>query len=272
MLISPIINGLACFTFFLFYQVWKYLFTWQLDQPPASETGGLFFPKAMQHVFVGMYVQQICLAALFFLAQDENNRPSAIPMGALMVVLIFFTVREAIGPLPPFNTTNPCWSKVCFNLLIVNSYGPLKSALPLSLADKTYDANNQNQSEEDLSPESSGKPLPPDPRTSQDAANVEDGGVKSSPIEAKPKDEDAEEDEELHDFTIEGPNDFNHPASFETQRIIWIPDDELGLGKAELEDMRNRGVEASLEKAEMDEKGKIRITGPPPGGPEINVE
>jgi len=39
-----------------------------------------------------------------------------------------------------------------------------------------------------------------------------------------------------------------------------------------VEDMRKRGVEASLEKAQMDEKGKIRITGPPPGGPEINME
>lgn len=98
MIISPVINGFACFTFFLFYQVWKYLFTWQLDQPPATETGGLFFPKAIQHIFVGMYVQQILLAALFFLAQDENGHPSAIPMGALMIVLLFFTVRETIGP------------------------------------------------------------------------------------------------------------------------------------------------------------------------------
>jgi hypothetical protein len=92
MLISPLINGLACFTFFLFYQAWKYAFTWQLDQPPSGETGGLFFPKAIQHIFVGLYVQQVCLATLFFLARDENRRPSAIPMGALMVVLIFFTV------------------------------------------------------------------------------------------------------------------------------------------------------------------------------------
>jgi len=251
MLISPIINGFACFTFFLFYQVWKYLFTWQLDQAPASETGGLFFPKAIQHIFIGMYVQQLCLTALFFLAQDENKRASAIPMGALMVVLIFLTI--------------------CFHLLIANSYGPLKSALPLSLADKTYDANHPIQSEEDLGPEPSMKPLPDRP-ASQDAANVENGGVKPIPIEAKPKDEEAEEDEELHDFTIEGPRDFDHPASVETQRIIWVPGDELGLGKAEVEDMKQRGIQASWEKAEMDEKGKVKITGPPPGGPEINVE
>ena len=92
-IISPIINGLVCFSFFLFYQLWKYLFLWQLEQPKSGETGGLFFPKAIQHMFVGMYIQQICLAALFFLAQDEGGHPSAIPEGALMVVLIAFTVR-----------------------------------------------------------------------------------------------------------------------------------------------------------------------------------
>jgi calcium permeable stress-gated cation channel len=90
--ISPVINGLACFTFFMFYQLWKYLFLWQLEQPPSRETGGLFFPKAIQHIFVGMYVQQICLAALFFLARDQNHDASSVPEGALMIVLIAFTV------------------------------------------------------------------------------------------------------------------------------------------------------------------------------------
>ncbi|CAE6409810.1 unnamed protein product [Rhizoctonia solani] len=45
--ISPIINGLVCVAFFLFYQVWKYLFLWQLGQPEAGNTGGLSFPKAV---------------------------------------------------------------------------------------------------------------------------------------------------------------------------------------------------------------------------------
>lgn len=156
-------------------------------------------------------------------------------------------------------------------MVIVDSYGPLKSALPLSLADKTYNANDLGQSEEDFEPEPSRKSVS-DPRTSQDIEYAENGGLKSRPVEAKPKDEEAEEDEELHDFTIDGPKDFDHPASVEMQRIVWVPDDELGLGKAEMEDMMRRGIDASLEKAEMDGKGKIKITGPPPGGPEVNVE
>lgn len=91
--ISPVINGLAFVTFVLFYFLWKYLFLWQLDQPRSSDSGGLFYPRALQHVFVGLYLQQICLAALFFLARDQNNKASAIPEGALMIVLIVLTVR-----------------------------------------------------------------------------------------------------------------------------------------------------------------------------------
>ena len=90
--ISPIINGFAFVTFFLLYMVYKYLFTWVNDHPPSSDTGGLFFPKAIQHVFVGLYVQQICLCTLFFLPLGDSNKPSAIPEGALMVLLIVVTV------------------------------------------------------------------------------------------------------------------------------------------------------------------------------------
>jgi hypothetical protein len=86
-------NGFLFVSFGLFYMLYKYLFLWVLEQPMSSDTGGLFFPKAINHIFVGLYVEQICLAALFFLAQDGNGKHSAIAEGALMVVLIVFTVR-----------------------------------------------------------------------------------------------------------------------------------------------------------------------------------
>ena len=92
MVISPIINGLAVASFCLFYELYRYLFVWGLEQSKDTETGGLFFPKAITHLFVGMYIQQICLGTLFFLARDADNKASAIPQGALMVVLIAFTV------------------------------------------------------------------------------------------------------------------------------------------------------------------------------------
>jgi len=91
-IIAPIMNGFACATFFMFYQLYKYLFLYVYQQPATKDTGGLFYPKAIQHVFVGLYVQQICLCALFFLATDNNDQHSSIPEGVLMVVLIVITV------------------------------------------------------------------------------------------------------------------------------------------------------------------------------------
>ena len=87
-IISPIINGLAVLTFFLFYQLYKYIFLYVYQQPSTSDTGGLFYPKALQHVFVGMYVQQIVLCALFFLAGGTIG----VVLGVMMVVLIVITV------------------------------------------------------------------------------------------------------------------------------------------------------------------------------------
>ena len=95
-IIAPIINGFACATFFMFYQLYKYLFLYVYQQPTTTDTGGLFYPKAFQHVFTGLYVQQICLCALFFLATDSSGRHSSVAEGALMVVLILITVSLKI--------------------------------------------------------------------------------------------------------------------------------------------------------------------------------
>lgn len=92
--ISPIISGFGACFFLLSAVVYKYLFIWVKDQPSAMDTGGLFFPKAITHVFVGIYIQEVCLCALFFLRRDENQKVAAIPQAALMIVLIVITVSQ----------------------------------------------------------------------------------------------------------------------------------------------------------------------------------
>jgi len=273
MMISPIINGLACVTFFLLYQVWKYLFLWQLDQPASGDTGGLFFPKAIQHTFVGLYVQQVCLAALFILARDQNNNASATPEFAFMIVLIIITVL--------------------FNLVLNSSYGPLIHALPLTLADKSY-GMGQNTHHNDIgiddgddfggaSPKPQAKPEV-DPFAAKDAelkrkeeeaqradtaAMSKTAGLQAvdGPGPSKPYGDSVGVEGKRND----GPTDFNHPASVEPQRVIWLPVDQLGLGPAEAKALEQAGVEASTENATMDNKGVVDIQGHPPGMDPVNI-
>ena len=102
-IISPIINGVAFVTFFLFYFLYKYLFTWVNDQPSSSETGGLFFPKAINHVFVGLYIQQLYLCILFFFLRHVNDLHT-VPEGVLVIVLFTFTV--SVGQWLVFDDTH----------------------------------------------------------------------------------------------------------------------------------------------------------------------
>ncbi|KAL6300421.1 DUF221-domain-containing protein [Sparassis latifolia] len=257
-IISPIINGLAFATFVLFFFLYKYLFLYQYEQPRASETGGLFFPIAIQHVFVGLYLQQICLAALFFLAQDANKKPSAIPEGALMVVLIVFTAF--------------------FHLVMNNSFGPLIKYLPLTLADHAIPVPDENRA-------AAGRQL--DDQGSVQSVNPEkqrlrDGSIDTAPCEdanAKRAEtvEEAERGAPCGSRDVdggvdsikgvdeeEGPKDFYHPASVDPQRVIWIPHDALGLAFVEEEAMRQRGILVSSRNAEMDAEGNVDIQGPPP--------
>ncbi|KAG9079250.1 hypothetical protein FRC06_007862, partial [Ceratobasidium sp. 370] len=268
-IISPIINGLICVSFFLFYQVWKYLFLWQFGQPEAGDTGGLFFPKAMQHIFVGLYIQQICMAALFFLARDQNNKPSAIPQGALMIVLIALTLG--------------------FNLLIRFSYAPLIHPLPLTLAHKSYGMPKEIHSQNDdevrdpdqldkrdfgrQSSDTSGKrPLNPndqDPLTPEQKAKLEklerERAEHEIYAQMKPKNEEYGQNVGEAGKRNDGPEDFTHPAAIEPQQIIWLPRDPLGLAEAEAAELKAEGIEVSTENAVIDEKGHVELRGPPPG-------
>ncbi|CAA7269965.1 unnamed protein product [Cyclocybe aegerita] len=237
-IISPIINGLACATFFMFYQLYKYLFLYVYQQPIETDTGGLFYPKAIQHVFVGLYVQQVCLCALFFLARDENDNASSIPQGALMVVLIVITAG--------------------FNIIINNSYGPLLSALPLSLQDKTYAQPELDVSIAAADTDGAAATAGPssssghDPESSTTESPVRD----KAPPTADAADVAAKEEEESYGFA--------HPAASRPQRTVWIPKDKLGLVEEEQRACKEAGVRVGVDHATMDAKGKVDISGGPP--------
>jgi hypothetical protein len=63
----------------------------------------------------------------------------------------------------------------------------------------------------------------------------------------------------------EGPTDFNHPAGVEPQRIVWIPQDPLGISVREVQRLQEEGVEVSDENAILDKTGTVDITNHPPG-------
>ena len=61
-----------------------------------------------------------------------------------------------------------------------------------------------------------------------------------------------------------GSRDFTHPA-LDPARIVWIPQDTLGLGEEEARDTRSRGIDVATRGAYMNEKGAVDVDTYPPG-------
>jgi hypothetical protein len=218
--------------------LYKYLFIWQLDMPPSGDTGGLFFVKAIQHAFVGLYVQQVCLCALFFLAQDQNQQPAAVPEGALMVVLIAITVRVLDKQYRAYSSVDFFFFQAFFNYTLNVSYTPLLNSLPLTLADFSHGMPKAGEAAYTHDHD-------------HDAAEEHLEGDDTTALVPKTKQR--------------GLTDFEHPCVREPQRPIWIVSDPLGLGNAEVAAMNAAGVEASTIHAAIDEKGNVAVDGFPPG-------
>lgn len=101
--ISPLILIFNMITFSLFWLVYRYNLLFVVNF--KLDTGGLLFPRALNQLFTGIYIMEICLIGLFFLVRDSDNSVACAPQGIIMIVVTVLTVlyhltmRQAFGPL-----------------------------------------------------------------------------------------------------------------------------------------------------------------------------
>ena len=117
--VSPFILIFNCITFSLFWLVYRYntLYVTKF----RFDTGGLLYPTAINQLFVGLYVMELCLVGLFFLVKDvdSDGNPAGTPckaQGIIMAVVFFFTI--------------------IFQWLLNKAFSPLFRYLPITLEDE----------------------------------------------------------------------------------------------------------------------------------------
>ncbi|EMD66414.1 hypothetical protein COCSADRAFT_169357 [Bipolaris sorokiniana ND90Pr] len=73
--------------------------------------GGLFYPKAIKHLLMGLYLMQVCLIALFLLVRDSQGNAKCIGQACVMLFATGLTVVyhrllcRAFDPLLSFSPT-----------------------------------------------------------------------------------------------------------------------------------------------------------------------
>ncbi|KAJ5170142.1 uncharacterized protein N7500_002925 [Penicillium coprophilum] len=101
--IAPLILVFNVITFGLFWFVYRYntLYVTKF----RFDTGGLLFPRAINQLFTGIYIMEVCLIGLFFLVRDENDDVACKGQAICMIVVLILTagyqilLNEAFSPL-----------------------------------------------------------------------------------------------------------------------------------------------------------------------------
>ena len=106
-------------TFSLFWLVYRYntLYVTKF----RFDTGGLLYPKAINQLFTGLYVMELCLIGLFFLVRDSDENGNAIGtpckgQAIAMIVVLFCTIL--------------------YQVLLNRAFSPLFKYLPITLEDE----------------------------------------------------------------------------------------------------------------------------------------
>ncbi|MBW0463935.1 hypothetical protein O181_003650 [Austropuccinia psidii MF-1] len=287
-IIAPIMSILGLFAFVIYWIVYKYLFLFVFDVPAAHETGGRFFPLAINHVYVGLYFCQLCLTGLFFLARNPQGDPSSIAEGAMMVILLFITFFS--------------------HVLLLNSFTPLTMFVPLSMIEEEIGSKNLDISMQPLMganedqrsrlnsfvSSSRGKWLKNfEEEGDQESASakVTATGTQGQKSNLGPIGENigthagCSNDNtrpQLQNVNFQSSNSgiegvfperghtaFLHPAVWEQTRPIWIPEDPVGVAKLEVADMKAKKIAASIEGASITNSRTVYVTRSPPENAEV---
>ena len=90
--IAPLVTGFASISLFLFYFAYRYNFLYVYDT--SIDMKGLSYARALQHLFVGLYISELCLIGLF---STRLSNVGAIGPFALMVFLFVVTALYHIS-------------------------------------------------------------------------------------------------------------------------------------------------------------------------------
>ena len=123
-IIAPLILVFMLFTFGLYYIVVKNNILYVI-RTGEVDSGGLWFPSAINQTFTGLYAMEICLIGLFFLVRDVHGKVACEAHGIILSVVFVLTVFYQI------------WLGINFDGLF--KYAPLRLEGEALMRDKDYE-------------------------------------------------------------------------------------------------------------------------------------
>lgn len=283
--IAPLILPFVCLFFVLQYFVYLYqfMYVYELDY----ETAGRHFPRAIRHIYIGLLISQLTLIGLFAIRSGARGQL------ALMIVALILTSFTLYY--------YDCVFKPLFKYLPVSSFDRIaehKKNDDIYLEDDSHSSEESNSHENrevvevdekhtsgsvsdddsDSHPEKSSRkmhkflrnPFSKAATTKKANSTVEAYYARQQILQqlekekSKDKEEIGKEKEHIVNAVknMYGAEAYMHPSTYAAEPVIWLPEDDLGIAKEEIKEMKNQDIQATTKSAAVltKENGKGYVT------------
>ncbi|KAI9612594.1 hypothetical protein H4Q26_007751 [Puccinia striiformis f. sp. tritici PST-130] len=266
---APIMSILALFAFTVYYLVYKYLFLFVYDVPAAHETGGRFFPLAMNHVFIGCDDDRTVHLNMFTRTYPEQLRSidDVHPLEHARNDLVSTTKKAKHQTLSAFEKPS---SSDRVKFADSRSAGLVKSASDNSRHLCPQDRKRYAPTvslQVRCSGFLSNCPHPNRRRPGRYLSHSQRPQITNINVGGHSYGKRTSNKVELH-FCIQRVSSPS-PSLWENTRPVWVPEDPIGVARLEVADMKARKIPASLKGAGITSAGKVFVTRSPPENVEV---
>lgn len=228
-IIAPLLLVFAAIGLYLFYLVHRYNLLFVSDA--NIDTKGRVYPLALQHLFVGLYISQLCIIGLFAIGTGSGK--GAIGPLILMIILLIFTIL--------------------YQLSLNKALKPLIDYLPKSMeAEERRLLEEENMADEKGLAGKDGMEAAPHkkpnfltkflkPHIYNDYATMRRLVPKDIAIRYEPEEE---------------ATAYYAPSIKDQTPLLWIPRDPMGISRQEVAET-SKVIPITDEGAELDAKNKI---------------
>ncbi|RUS17953.1 hypothetical protein BC937DRAFT_89315 [Endogone sp. FLAS-F59071] len=263
--VSPLILPFVALYFILRFVVYRHQFLYVYKT--QIETGGLAFPRAIKHVYTALFIFELTMIGLFFLN-------SAFGPGVIMVIILFATIVA----ITTFDKIfKPLIKYLPVDMAIENKTTIVKEeaggkTLPQTTKDThggAFDISQVDMDAED--PEATEHVLTrsqPEPRQTVTRTVRSDGAIEEIIETTTTEQYTSTQTTTTHErksvlsesstkngglaFAASATDEhYHHPAVIDTQKTIWLPEDEFGVAKTQVAELLALGFRSSIENAKL---------------------
>ena len=255
--IAPMVLPFVLFAFVLYWFAHRYnvLYVYRYDY----ESGGRFFVAALNQLFTGLYVMELCLIGHFFVATDEGGKSACVPHGIATIAVLALTAAYQVY-------MNRTFQSLMDYLPVCGGACEEVSTDDQSRNQNRYDRGDPSERCRVDTPRIRGRP---GERSDAGRAGCEEGNQSTerrSSAEAAGYHVTERSGLTLRDI-YESVDKIVWSYADTPQPIIWIPRDEYGISADEILSTARRtdNIRMSDDGAWLDDAGKVKLEPCQPG-------